>query len=181
MITKEEQQLLDLIDKDECIKLTRELVQIDSVIRPDKGNTEKKVTDFIEKWLKEDAGITPLREEVEPGRENLIVEIDSGKPGRCLMLEGHTDVVSEGDRSLWKHDPFGGEVEDGKLYGRGSCDMKAGVAVNMLIAKALKESGLDFKGKLKLGIVCDEEGMMIGIKDFIKKGHADEVDAALVS
>ncbi|MFP4180529.1 MAG: M20 family metallopeptidase [Spirochaetaceae bacterium] len=181
MITKEEQQLLDLIDKDECIKLTRELVQIDSVIRPDKGNTEKKVTDFIEKWLEEKAGISPIREEVEPGRENLIVEIDSGKPGRCLMLEGHTDVVSEGDRSLWKHDPFGGEVEDGKLYGRGSCDMKAGVAVNMLIAKALKESGLDFKGKLKLGIVCDEEGMMIGIKDFIKKGHADDVDAALVS
>jgi succinyl-diaminopimelate desuccinylase len=181
MITKDEKSLLSLIDKDECIKLTQDLVRIDSVIRPEEGNTEKGVTDFIEKWVKEEIGITPIREEVEPGRENLIVEIDSGKPGRCLMLEGHTDVVSEGDRTLWEHDPFGGEVVDGKLYGRGSCDMKAGVAVNLLTAKALKKSGLHFEGKLKLGIVCDEEGMMIGIKNFIEKGHADEVDAALVS
>lgn len=181
MITAEEKKLLSLISKEDCIELTQELVRIDSVIRPEKGNTEKEAVRFIADWFKNEAGVTPLIEEVEPGRENIIAELDSGNPGPCLMLEGHTDVVSEGDRSLWTHEPFGAEIADGKLYGRGSCDMKAGLAINLLVTKALKDSGLPFKGKIKLGIVCDEEGMMIGIKDFIKKGHADDVNAALVS
>ncbi len=181
MITEEEKKLLSLISEKDCVELTQTLVRIDSVIRPETGNTEREVVRFIVNWLKQEAGITPKIEEVEPGRENIIAELDSGNPGPCLMLEGHTDVVSEGDPSIWTYGPFAAEIAEGKLYGRGSCDMKAGLAVNLLVTKAIKDSKLPFKGKIKLGIVCDEEGMMIGIKDFIKKGHADEVDAALVS
>ena len=181
MITEEEKKLLSLISEKDCVELTQTLVRIDSVIRPETGNTEREVVCFIVNWLKQEAGITPKIEEVEPGRENIIAELDSGNPGPCLMLEGHTDVVSEGDPSIWTYGPFAAEIAEGKLYGRGSCDMKAGLAVNLLVTKAIKDSKLPFKGKIKLGIVCDEEGMMIGIKDFIKKGHADEVDAALVS
>jgi succinyl-diaminopimelate desuccinylase len=58
--------------------------------------------------------------------------------------------------------------------------MKAGVAVGLLTAKAFRNSGILWKGKIRLGLVCDEEGMMIGIKDFIRRGHADDVDACLV-
>ena len=181
MLSDEEKTLLTYVDKEELIDLTQRLVRIDSVIRPDTGNTEKEAVAFLAGWIEKELGVTPSVEEVERGRENIIATIDSGNRGNCLMFEGHTDVVSEGNRELWKHPPFSGEIEAGKLYGRGSCDMKAGLAVNLLTVKALLQSGLSWNGKIRLGIVCDEEGMMIGIKDFIKKGHADDVDAALVS
>ena len=181
MLNNIEKNLLTFIDEKELVELTQSLIKIDSVIRPETGNTEAEVVAFIVNWIRKELKIEPEINEVAPGRENIILKIDSGKPGRTLMFEGHTDVVSEGDRSLWKHDPFGAEIEDGKIYGRGSCDMKAGVAVNLLTVKALLESGIDFKGKILLGILCDEEDLMLGVQDFIKQGHADNVDACLVS
>ncbi len=180
MIDAREQKLIDAVDRQELIELTQALVRIDSVIRPESGGTEQNVVKYIAAWVKRELGVDPLVEEVVPGRENIIVTIDSGKKGPCLMIEGHTDVVSEGDRGAWTKDPFGGEIIDGKLYGRGSCDMKAGLAIALLTAKAFKKSGAPFRGKLRLGIICDEEGMMLGIKHYIKAGHADDVDACLV-
>ncbi|GAB1433688.1 ArgE/DapE family deacylase [Spirochaetota bacterium] len=180
MLDSRETAFVNAVNKDELVRLTQDLVRIDSVIRPETGNTEREVVRFIVEWIRRELGVEPLIEEVEPGRENIILTIDSGKPGPCLMIEGHTDVVSEGDRSSWDYDPFGAEIADGKLYGRGSCDMKAGDAIALVMAKVFKETGQPWVGKLKLGLVCDEEGMMIGIKNYIKSGHADEVDACLV-
>jgi len=181
MLSEYEKKLLTLVDEKELIELTRSLIRIDSVIRPETGNTEAAVVKFIANWIRKEIGLEPEINEVAPGRENIILKIDSGKSGKTLMFEGHTDVVSEGDRSLWKHDPFGAEIEDGKIYGRGSCDMKAGVAVNLLTVKAILKSGVDFSGRMILGILCDEEDLMLGVQDFIKQGHADNVDACLVS
>ncbi len=181
MLNENEKKLLAFIDKDELVELTRSFIKIDSVIRPETGNTESALVKFISNWIRKELNIEPEINEVLPGRENIILKIDSGKPGKTLMFEGHTDVVSEGDRSLWKHDPFGAEIEDGRIYGRGSCDMKAGVAVNLLTAKAILKSGIEFNGKMVLGILCDEEDLMLGVQDFIKQGHADNVDACLVS
>jgi succinyl-diaminopimelate desuccinylase len=180
MISEQEQALLDSIDRDELVELTRELVRIDSVIRPETGNTERGVVRFISDWIRRHLGVEPLVQEVEPGRQNIIAALDSGRPGPVLMLEGHTDVVSEGDRGSWSHDPFGAELEAGRIYGRGACDMKGGLAVALLTAKAFHTSSVAFAGKIRLGLVCDEEGMMIGIKDFIRQGHADDVSAALI-
>ena len=181
MLTDIEKKLIELADKEELISLTQKLVQIDSVIRPETGGTEKDVVSFISEWIKREMGLEPQIDEVEPGRENIILTVDSGRPGPTLMFEGHTDVVSEGDPSEWTHGPFSGTVEDNRLYGRGSGDMKAGLAINLLTVRTILKSGVPFKGKLKLCIPCDEEGMMIGIKDFIKRGHAENVDACLVS
>ncbi|MCX7028289.1 MAG: M20 family metallopeptidase [Spirochaetes bacterium] len=175
-----ESAFIATIDRDELVALTRDLVRIDSVIRPETGGTERQVVRFMADWVRRELGIEPLVQEVVPGRENIIVTIDSGRQGSCLMLEGHTDVVSEGDRSTWDHDPFGAEIVDGKIYGRGSCDMKAGDAINLLIARTFAKTKQPWVGKIRLGLVCDEEGMMIGIKSFIKNGHADDVDACLV-
>jgi len=180
MISEHEQALIHSIDRDELIELTRDLVKIDSVIRPETGNTENKAVEFIAEWIRGELAIEPLVEEVEAGRKNIIATLDSGRPGPVLMLEGHTDVVSEGDRNSWSHDPFAAELTGGRIYGRGACDMKGGVAVALLTAKAFHASKVPFAGKIRLGLVCDEEGMMIGIKDFIRKGHADEVDAAFI-
>jgi len=181
MIEELERRLLAHADRDELVQLTRDLIRIDSVIRPEKGNTEAAVVRFIAGWIRKELGLEPLIEEVVPGRENIILTIDSEQPGPCLMFEGHTDVVSEGNRSLWRFDPFGGEIHEGRIYGRGACDMKAGLAVNLLTVKAMLRSGLDFRGKMRLGLVCDEEDLMLGIQDFIRRGHADDVDACLVS
>ncbi len=181
MLNGIEKKLLSLVDRDELVKLTRDLIKIDSVIRPETGNTEHKVVEFIADWIRNNLGMEPVIDEVLPGRENIFLEIDSGKPGPTLMFEGHTDVVSEGVRELWKFDPFSATIEDGKIYGRGSCDMKAGVAVNLMTVKTLLTSGIPFTGKMVLGIVCDEEDLMLGIQDFIKRGHADTIDACLVS
>lgn len=181
MISDTEKRLLSLVDKDELIRLTQDLIRIDSVIRPETGNTEAGVVRFIADWIRRELGVAPLIETVVPGRENIILTIDSGIPGPCLMFEGHTDVVSEGNRELWTHDPFGGEIHGGRIYGRGACDMKAGLAVNLLTVKAMLQSGVGFRGKMRLGIVCDEEDLMLGIQDYIRRGHADDVDACLVS
>jgi succinyl-diaminopimelate desuccinylase len=180
VITPEERKLLSLVDREELVALTRELVRIDSVIRPETGGTERDVVAWLEKWVKRELGIECLVEEAAPGRQNLIATLDSGRPGPCLMLEGHTDVVSEGDPKAWKHPPFGGEIAGGRIYGRGSCDMKAGVAVALVTAKVLHTAGVPWAGRIRLGLVCDEEGMMIGIKHFIAAGHADDVTACLV-
>ncbi len=175
-----EKSFVSAVDKTELVELTRSLVRIDSVIRPEKGGTEKDLVRFIVGWIRREVGVEPVVEEVAPGRENIILTIDSGKPGPCLMIEGHTDVVSEGDPTAWDYEPFGAQLVDGKIYGRGSCDMKAGDAIALQLAKIFAKTKESWAGKLRIGLVCDEEGMMIGIKDYIKKGHADIVDACLV-
>lgn len=180
MISAAEGALLAALDADELVRLTADLVRIDSVIRPETGGTEREAVAFVAAWIRRELGVEPLVEEVEPGRENVVATLDSGRPGPSLMIEGHTDVVTEGDRAAWSHDPFGGEVSEGRIWGRGACDMKAGLAVALLTAKAFRRAGGAWRGRLRLGIVCDEEGMMKGIKHFIRRGHADDVAAALV-
>lgn len=180
MLNARETTFIQSINKNELISLIQDLVQIDSVIRPETGNTEHKVACYIIDWIRRELDIEPIICEVAPNRENIILTIDSGHPGPCLMIEGHMDVVSEGDKAAWKYDPFGAEIIDGRIYGRGSCDMKAGDAIALLIAKSFRRTDQPWIGKLRLGIVCDEEGMMIGIKHFIKNGYADDVDACLI-
>ena len=180
MISELERELLTRVDREELVSLTRDLVRIDSVIRPESNGTERDVVRFIADWIRRELRIEPLVQEVETGRQNVVATLDSGVRGPCLMLEGHTDVVSEGNRAAWTHDPFGGEVADGRIYGRGSCDMKAGLAVALVTAKALGKLPGAWTGKVRLGFPCDEEGMMIGIKHFIASGHADDVSACLV-
>ena len=180
MISRGEQLLLDSVDPAELVRLTQDLVRIDSVIRPESGGTESRVVQFIAEWIRRELRLEPIVEEAAPNRQNIIVTLDSGAKGPCLMLEGHTDVVSEGSRGSWTHDPFGGEIAEGRIYGRGACDMKGGLAVALVTAKAFHTAGVPWKGKIRLGLVCDEEGMMLGIKSFIRAGYADDVTACLV-
>jgi succinyl-diaminopimelate desuccinylase len=180
MISAAEGKLLAAIERDELVSLARDLIRIDSVIRPESGGTEREAARFVADWIRRELSVEPLIEEAAPGRENVIATIESGRPGPCLMLEGHRDVVSEGERARWSRDPFGAEIDGGRIYGRGSCDMKAGLAVALIAAKVLKSSGVPWRGKLLLGFLCDEEGLMLGVKHFIRAGHADGVDACLI-
>jgi succinyl-diaminopimelate desuccinylase len=124
-------------------------------------------------------GLETAVEEVVPGRPNVIARYSFG-PGPTLMLEGHTDVVTEGDPSLWTDPPFSAVLRDGRIYGRGANDMKAGVVCALMAARAILAAGVKLRGTLLLGLVCDEEGEMLGIKHFVDQGWADTVDAALI-
>ncbi|UOQ92281.1 M20 family metallopeptidase [Halobacillus shinanisalinarum] len=167
-------------DREAVISLTQELVRIPSVYRPGvEGGNEEKVANYVADYLKQ-KGIEVHIEEVEPGRPNVIGVVDSGKPGKTLLLEGHTDVVTEGDHSAWRYDPFGAEIVEGRMYGRGTNDTKGNLACMITAVDSILQDEEEFTGKIILCIPCDEESMMIGIKHFIKNGWADRVDGAII-
>jgi len=173
-------QVISFVDEQEVVRLTQELVRIPSVYRPDQpGGNEERVALFVADYLR-NMGLEVFYEEVVPGRPNVIAIYDSGRPGKTLLFEAHTDVVTEGDREVWSYDPFGAAIANGRIYGRGSCDTKGNLAAAICAVKAIQRSKQPFTGKILLCIPCDEEGMMIGIKDFIRRGWADQVDAAII-
>ncbi len=88
---------------------------------------------------------------------NLIARLKFSQPGRRLLLNGHLDTFPAGDASGWTHEPFGGTIEAGRLYGRGACDMKAGLAAAMMTAKVLSIAPEGLAGELVLAFVSDEE------------------------
>ena len=170
----------DCINSDELIKFTQEIVRINSVFDPDKaGANEEAVANYIADYLKKE-GFEVHIQNVVPGRPNIIAFLRGKDAGKTILFEGHTDVVTPGDLAQWQYDPFGAEIVGDRMYGRGTCDTKGNVAAAIFAAKAVKDSGQAFKGNILLCIPCDEEGMMIGIKSFIRQGWADHVDAAVI-
>lgn len=158
-----------LRDREEVVKLTQALVRIPSVYRPgDPEGNEQKVAQYVANYLKQ-MGVEVHIEEVEPGRPNVIGIIDSGKPGKTILFEGHTDVVTEGDRSAWTYDPFGAEIVNGRIYGRGTNDTKGNLACMITAVHSLLREKEQWKGKIILCIPCDEEGMMIGLNTLSKE------------
>jgi len=167
------------IKKEKLIQLTQDLVRIPSVRRQDKGGSEKEVALFVARLL-EDMGLDVVVEEVEPGAPNVIGVLQGQEAGPCLMFECHTDVVTEGDASEWKYGPFEGRLSGNRIYGRGTCDTKGNLAAAVQAVKAISQSGTPFRGKILLGILVDEEGMMSGVKHFIRQGWVKSVDAAII-
>jgi len=170
-------RLLKEIKKEELIQLTQNLIRIPSVRR--EGGNEQEVALFVARLL-EEMGLDVVVEVVEPKAPNVIGVLQGQKEGPCLMLECHTDVVTEGDASEWKYGPFEGRLVGNRIYGRGACDTKGNLAAAVLAVKAISQSGLSFNGKILLGILVDEEGMMSGVKHFIRQGWADNVNAAII-
>ena len=172
--------VLPRIDDGELIARTRDLVRIPSVVRagpPDA--TEAAVAAHVERWLR-GVGLEVEVHEVAPGRPNVFGMLGDRSAGPTLLLEGHTDVVTEGDASLWTHPPFGGDFVDGKIYGRGSADMKSGLAAAMVATAALKRSGVALGGRLVVGALVDEEGDMIGARHLCTTALGRELSAAII-
>jgi succinyl-diaminopimelate desuccinylase len=171
------------VNADRVVQLTRDLVRIKSVFEPETGGNETAAAEFVLAELRT-LGLEPVLEEVVPGRPNVICDWSGSdfKPGvhRTLMLEGHTDVVTEGDGSSWRYPPFEAVLADGKIHGRGSVDMKGGVAAAITALEAVRHVAPELAGRVRLGILADEEGMMLGVKHFVRQGWADDVDGAIV-
>lgn len=179
MLSSLERNVINLIDDDELVRWVQELTRIPSVWRPRAGVGEEVAARWVEARC-EEMGLETHFQMVEPGRPNVIALLYGRQPGPTLMFEGHTDVVTEGDPALWTDPPFSAAIRDGRIYGRGANDMKAGLVCALIATRTLKASGIKLNGTILIGAICDEEGRMIGIKHFVDQGWADRVTAAII-
>jgi len=178
MLTPTEEKVLTHLDDVMLIEWIQELTRIPSVWRPAEQLGEEEAARWVEARCRE-MGLETHFEVVEPGRPNVIAIHGAGdRP--TLMFEGHTDVVTAGDEAEWTDPPFSATIRNGRIYGRGANDMKAGLVCALMAIKAIIDSDVKLKGNILIGAVCDEEGAMIGIKHFVDNGWADHVDAAII-
>lgn len=150
------------------IELLQKLIRFDTTNPP--GN-EAACVCYIRDLL-EGAGIPCTLLALDPARPNLVARVKGQGNAPPLLLQGHADVVSAADQA-WSRDPFGGEVADGFVWGRGSLDMKGGLA--MMLAALLKAhaEGLPLPGDVVLAVVADEEaGGDYGAK-FLTEQHPE--------
>jgi acetylornithine deacetylase len=113
------------------------------------------------------------------GRPQLIATLRGRGSGRNLLFNGHIDVVSPEPRSEWTSPPFAPEVRDGRLYGRGACDMKGGVAAMTLAAEAIAQAGINLAGDLIVATNTDEESSGAGGAALVRRGL--RADAGIVT
>jgi acetylornithine deacetylase len=113
------------------------------------------------------------------GRPQLIARRAGAGGGRSLVFNGHIDVVSAEPRERWTSEPFAAEVRDGKLYGRGSCDMKGGVAAMVLAFETLASLGVELTGDLLVATNTDEESSGAGAVALVE--HGLRADAGIVT
>jgi len=172
-------KVLDAIDPDELISLTADLVKINSVWDPIAGTSEQVAADHAARWGSRQ-GFDVQQENVASGRPNVIITWRAGSGRRTLMFEGHTDVVTPGDNSAWRYDPFGAKIVGRRMYGRGTNDTKGNLAAMLIAMAALKRSGIKLGGTIIGGVLCDEEDQMLGVRKFIDRGHADAITGAII-
>ena len=166
-----QKQIFSRINSVEATKLVQDMVKIKSVNPP--GN-EDAMAIYLEKKMKE-IGLEVHLDECLPGRPNVIGHLKGTVGYPTLMLNGHLDIVPPGDKRLWSFDPFGGVLKDERIYGRGSADMKAGLASILLATKAIKLSGIQLKGDLMLTGVIDEEVTGLGAQELIRREKAADM------
>lgn len=162
-------------DRDYFVSTLQQLVRINS-INPafsDGSTNESEVATWVGKEM-ERLGMTARRFEAEAGRASVVGVLPGTGGGRSLMLYAHHDTVGIDGME----DPFSGELRDGKVYGRGSYDMKAGLAACLAAVKALRDADVHLAGDVLIAAVADEEVASIGMREVLRHVTAD---AAIVT
>lgn len=162
------------MNKEERIKVLQDIVKIKSV-----NDNEKEVADYLEKLFSSN-GIESKHVINNETRHNLVAEYTNGE-GKVLGISGHQDVVAAGDESEWKFPPFSGHIDDGKLYGRGSTDMKSGLAALAIAMIELKNEDADFNGTIRFMATVGEEVGALGSTLLAKEGYADDLDGLIIA
>jgi len=157
------------------VQTLADLVRINSVNSSyDGGPGEGEIAAWIRKFC-EARGIETWEQEVFPGRPNVLARLPGRDSSRRVILEAHTDTVSVKGMTIAPFDPV---IKDGRLYGRGSCDTKAGLATMMHALASLKEEGITPPCEVILAAVVDEEYSYRGV---VKLCEDIRADAALVA
>lgn len=156
------------------IEILQDLVKIDS-----QNNHEAQVAHYLQN-LFEAHNIKATISEYAPDRANLVAEIGNPSSDQVLAFAGHLDTVSVGDRDLWTYPPLAAEIHDSKLYGRGSADMKSGLAAMVIAMIELNENVAPLKGRIRfIGTVGEENGAM-GSRDLTIDGIADDLSGMVL-
>ncbi len=164
------------VDRNYIIQTLQALVQINSInpsLTPE-GVGETEIGTYVADALN-DLGLEVTVQKIESERVNTVGLLKAKGDGKSLLLNAHMDTVGVEGMSI---DPFGGEIKNGRLYGRGSQDMKGSLAAMIGAAKALVDSGAELRGDLLITGVADEEYASIGSDHLVKHCHAD---AAIVT
>lgn len=154
------------LDTKTSVAITQAMVRIDST-----SGKETVLARDVETRLKALKVGKVWCEEIPDGRLNTLWQIDSGRPGPHLLLTGHLDTkpVCEG----WMRDPFDGAIENGRLFGHGVMDMKAGLGSQIGAIKSLLDSGVAWNGKITFCAVADHMGQQTGAIDLFKRHSFD--------
>lgn len=163
--------------RDDLVALTQDLIRIPTLNPP--GRNYREICTYLADRLgSKGFAIQLIRAEGAPAdsdahpRWNLIARHEGTRPGECVHFNSHHDVVEVGHG--WTVDPFGGEVKDGRVYGRGACDMKGGLASSIIAAEAFIEVHPDYAGAVEISATADEEsGGFGGVAYLAEKGHFD--------
>lgn len=146
--------------RDELVALTQDLVRIPTVNPP--GDAYEACARFLgERLHQRGFAVEYVRARGAPGdsdrhpRLNVVARYQGDTDGECVHFNSHMDVVEAGPG--WTTDPFGAEVRDGKVFGRGTCDMKGGLAASVIACEALLEMGVALPGALEISGTVDEE------------------------
>lgn len=180
---------------EESIEFLRELISFDSTFQDQgKEGNEGKAQYWLEKKMKEWGFDTKLSEpdndlikdlpDYNPNhnyknRPNLIAIHRGTGEGKSILLNGHIDTVPLDDLNKWTYHPLSAQIKDGKVMGRGSCDMKAGLAAMILAVKYLNDCGCPHSGDIIIESVVDEEGGGNGTLACVAEGYY--ADAAIVT
>jgi succinyl-diaminopimelate desuccinylase len=163
--------------RDDLIELTQALIKIPTLNPP--GENYQDICAFLENRLTASGFQCQLiRALGAPGdsdrypRWNIVARREGKRAGECVHFNSHTDVVEVGQG--WTRDPFGGQLEDGKIFGRGSCDMKGGLAASIIAAEAFIACYPDFGGAIEISGTADEEsGGYGGVAYLAEQGFFD--------
>jgi acetylornithine deacetylase len=181
-----ERRVLSAIDGEGLLALLCELIAIPSL---DGTPEEVRVQEHVAGWMR-GAGLDvdtweldfdALRRhpaaswEVErPRGLGVAGVLGADRGGRSLIFNGHTDVVPAGDEANWRFPPWRGTIDGGRVYGRGSVDMKGGLCCGLLAAKAIRDAGVRLSGRLVVESVSGEEDGGLGTLAAVLRGyHAD--------
>lgn len=162
------------METNEQVQVLQDLIKIHSV----NGN-EIAVAEYLQKLFLAH-GIDVTVDAFGDRRANLIAQIGAGTDPRVLGFTGHQDTVAVPNPERWQHDPFGGEVVSGHIYGRGAADMKSGLAAQAIALIELKEAGYQPAGTLKFLATSGEETGTPGAWRLEKQGVIDDLDALVV-
>jgi succinyl-diaminopimelate desuccinylase len=176
LLSSRAERVLAAVDaaRDELIACTADLIRVPTINPP--GDDYPACAELIGHWLKRcgfDVQYVTADSRPEHTDAHPRVNVVGRRPGRasrpCVHLNGHFDVVPVGDG--WTVDPFGGLVRDGRIYGRGACDMKAGIAAAIFAAEALRRADVPLEGSVEIsGTVDEESGGWAGVAWLAERG-----------